>query len=466
VSEPEKISSSLDGEASLRSAAIATNSIASQRLEFLRYIGLTFSGKRDTWNVLGYPRKILPEEYPEAYRRGGVAARVVNILPKATWRGEGELVEDENPDISTEFERVFDRLNQRLKIWPTFQRLDILAAQGRYAVLLIGAKGSSILSEELKPGRPESLLYLTPFKETDASVQTWVTDIQSPRFGLPETYQLKQVDVTSPELQKPVHWSRIVHVPSEGFLDNEVYGPPALESVWNYLLDLDKVVGGGAEAFWLRANQGLHLDIAKDMDLPNTSDAIAALKEQAEDYKHQLTRWLRTRGVEAKVLGSDVADFKNPADVLMTLIAGTRGIPKRILFGSEMGELASSQDRTNWQDQIADRRTSYASPVIVRATIDRLIQYRFLPEPKQYDVQWASVANFSEMERIDAAKKAASLNDHGQIVITASEIRDKFLSMEPLDEADLPEEDEQVAKLEAALRKGGAINLVVKGNAD
>src|ERR1019366_8703222 len=100
--------------------------------------------------------------------------------------------------------------------------------------------------------------------------------------------------------------------------------------------DLDKCTGGGAEAFWLRANAGLHLDIDKDMALPQAKDTVAALKEQAEDYQNQQTRWLRTRGVTVSHLGSNVANFSGPADAILTQIAGTRKMPKRILTGSEM----------------------------------------------------------------------------------------------------------------------------------
>ena len=78
-----------------------------------------------------------------------------------------------------------------------------------------------------------------------------------------------------------------------------------------------------------------------------------------------------------------MANFSNPADAILTQIAGSKAIPKRILTGSEMGELASSQDRDNWKDQINGRQTGYAGPYIVRPLVDRLIKYGYLPTPKK-----------------------------------------------------------------------------------
>jgi len=58
--------------------------------------------------------------------------------------------------------------------------------------------------------------------------------------------------------------------------------------------------------------------------------------------------------IEPKVIGSGVDDLKdNPVyDRAIDNIASVTGIPKRILIGSERGELASSQDTKNWFDNV------------------------------------------------------------------------------------------------------------------
>lgn len=452
--------------AEVQSLRAMSQSILVDRAVFGRKTGLmTFNGQRDVDTVLGYADKLTPQDYRIRYERGGIAGRAVDALPKACWRGDGELIEDQDPEKETEFEAQWWLLNDRLKVWSTLQRLDILAQLGRYACLLIGAPGE--FDQEIPKGtKQDQIIFLTPFAEDDAAVSGLVSDGKDPRFGKPKGYKLKRTDIDSPDLQKDVHPSRIIHVPAEGFLDSDIYGPPALQGCWNDFDDLVKVSGGGSEAFWLRANQGLHLDIDKNMKIADAKNTLASLKAQAAEYKHQLTRWLRTRGVKATTLGSDVADFSGPQDAKLTLIAGTRGIPKRILTGSEMGQLASSQDRDNWQDQVQDRRTSYCSPIIARQFADRLLRYGYLPKPKEYSVRWPTNP-INAGERMDLAGKAAALNDHGMIVIEANEIRDKILEYEPLAEPDVPppEGDVAISQLENALRRGGVVNLVVRGAA-
>lgn len=466
-----------------------------ERFLLARAMGMTHGGKRDIYNVLGYDDVISWQQYKDRYDRGGIAARILNAYPSAVWRGEGEIIEDEDPKKETEFEKQWWDLNDQLNIWSTFQRAHVLSSIGSFSVILIGAPGD--LSTELPKGRPGGILYLrpigggvvqdtsshqkrsdslTPTLDANVAVKEWDEDSRSRRFGLPISYNLKFNNFSQKNSQRPVHWSRIIHIPSFGFVDDDVFGPPGLQDVWNYLLDLDKVVGGGAEAFWMRANAGLHLNVDKDTTFsanPAERDAeLESMRNQAEQYAHQMVRMIRTRGVDIEQLGSDVADFSDPTDSIITLISGTKAIPKRILTGSEMGQLASEQDRDNWNDAVDDVRTSYAHPVIVRPFIERLIQYGYLLKPSEWRTKWPESGAMSDVEKLDAATKMISLNDHGERVIEGNEVRE-FLGKEPFtpkqiqefeDKKKLDREEEDVVdELETALRKGGTISIAVKG---
>jgi len=430
--------------------ALSDAAVIMARVQFARQAGITFGGARDFYEIFGYDRIITDRQYRDTYARGGIAGRIVDALPNATWRGTVEVIEDEDPDKETAFEKAWVDLDQRLQIQAKLRRVDVLSGLSTYAVLLLGVPGD--LDTPMPKGNPGQLIYLTPFAggggpggdqrnraiaaDADATIEEFELDTTSPRFGLPKTYRLRRVDVASAQLQKAVHWTRVLHV-AEGCLDNDVYGAPALERVWNLLADLDKVTGGGAEAFWLRANQGLHIDVDKDMQAPDAKFAIEALKEQSEAYKHQLDRWLRTKGTDVKVLGSDVANFANPADAILTQIAGAKAIPKRILTGSEMGELASSQDRDNWRDQINGRQTSYAAPYIMRPLVDRLIEHGYLPTPAKgkdaYDIRWPHIQTLTEQERTQGAQAWAQTNaTMGEPVFTEAEIREKWADKAPL----------------------------------
>lgn len=455
----------------------AAASIILQRMAFLRQAGITFHGARDLYEILGYDRLLTNRQYRDRYARGGLAGRVVDVFPNACWRGSFDLVEnadeDEPPDPTkplTAFESAWKKLDQRLQIQTRIRKVDMLAGLSTYAVLLLGVKGKSTLDTPLPRGTgPDDLMYLSAFcggggpggdtrsravaMDADVTIMQFDVDPFSPRFGNPDLYQLRRTDVSSPELYRPVHWTRIIHI-AENALYDEVYGQPALERVWNLFDDLDKTTGGGAEAFWLRANAGLHLDIDKEMTLE--PDDVKQLKEQSEEYKHQLTRWLRTRGVKVETLGSDVANFGPPADAIITQIAGSKGIPKRILTGSEMGELASSQDRDNWKDQVTGRQLQYCAPHIVRPLIDRLVQYGYLPapegDPSNYSIKWPHLQVMTEAERSTGASQWAATNhNNGSTVFTSNEIRDHWFGMAPL----APEDIQPVAPGPAIPGPGG-----------
>ncbi len=434
----------------------AASSILYNRWQFLNQAGITFGGQRDNYQIFGYKRILTPKDYRDRYDRGGLAGALVDIMPDATWRGSVEVREDKDSKTDTTFEQAWKALDQRLQIQAKMLRVDKLSRLSNYAVLLIGTADGD-LTAEMPKGKPEQLIYLKPYSggggpggqrrsmmmgalDSECTIAEYETDRKNERFGFPKFYQLRQTELSTPEMQRPIHWSRILHV-AEGCLDNDVFGKPALERSWNDFDSLEKVTGGGAEAFWLRANAGLHLDVDKDMALaaPKAGEKteLEKLKDQAEDYAHQLTRMMRTRGVTVEQLGSDVANFSQPADAIITQIAGANRIPKRILMGTEAGELGSSQDRDNWKDNVNGRQTGYAGPYILRPFVDRLIAYGYLPVPKGgadvYDVVWPHVQTLTEDEKASGAQKWAEVNKAmGVTVFTDDEIRDKWYSFAPL----------------------------------
>lgn len=138
-----------------------------------------------------------------------------------------------------------------------------------------------------------------------------------------------------------------------------------------------------------------------------TAAAATALEEEAAEFHHGLRRILRTQGVDTKVLGAESADGEWLVDALFALIAGTTGIPKRILTGSEEGSLASTQDRHNWNERVAERERTVAEPMALRPFIDRMIELGALPEPK---------GDFDGGYRIDwPAQKATTIVEQGQV---------------------------------------------------
>jgi hypothetical protein len=402
--------------------------------------GITFGGRRNMYEVLGYKRQILVPDYRGRYRRNEVANRIVKALPKATWRGGAEIAEDKETEQDTEFEKDFRDLDNRLKVWDVFRRADILSGIGRYAIILITAPGA--MDTPLEHCTLDDIALLTPYAEGDATIQLYNTDEHSPRYGLPEFYMLKRG--VNPDgstalnniagIGKRVHWTRCIHI-ADGLLDDSIFGEPRLQCVWNRLDDLEKVAGGGAEAFWKRADQGKQFDLDPTMDL--TPEQIVEMQNEIDAFNHEGKRTMRTRGMKINEFGSDVADFKSPVESIISLISAGTGIPQRVLMGSEQGKLAAKQDKASWDNQVIDRQKDYAGPMIVRPFVDRLVLLGALTEPaKGYTVTWSTIQTMDDEQRAEIGKNWVASQS-----VTRNELRTRVLGLPALKDGD-PRGDE------------------------
>ena len=424
-------------------------SIIGPRAALSAALGKTFGGMRDLARVLGYKSSLDINDYRLCARRNPLGSRIIRAFPQGTWRGGGELIEDDEKQDYTPFEKQWHDLAVRLRLWRVFYRADVLAGLDRYSCILLGAPGA--LNTPLQDARgPEDLVYAKPYADDILTIEELESNSNDIRFGKPKMYRLKppkldkEVKVVNfPTLEdKMVHWTRVIHVCDD--LEDDLYGSPRLECVWNRLDDLDKVTGGGAEAFWLRANQGIQVDVEKEIDL--STEAEKRLDEEVDRYIHEISRVLRTRGTTVNTLGSEVADFKNPVAAIIAQICSGTGIPQRILMGSERGELASTQDRDNWFDQIGDRRLQFAEPNLINVLTDRLIEFKFLGKPAQYETRWSQLKSLDDGQKADLAIKIATVNKYqGETVVTADEIRDRVFGYPKLTEEQKKEEAAKAA---------------------
>lgn len=408
------------------------DSVLAARAALADMMGASFGGRRNMNRALGYKDKLTIRDYVERYERGGIAQRIVEARPSSTWRGGGEIIEDEDPEVTTDFEEEWDALNKRLSLWPAFEQADVKAGIGHYAIIVLGGPGD--LKTPLLRMRPEEFKYVSVFGEDEAKVDEIDTDRKSPRYGRPVFYSLVPNQLVDTLLKRiiftpdtKIHHSRVIHV-AEGA---PVYGRPRLKAVWNHLDNLDKVIGGGSESFWKRADAGMHFK--QDPKLKEMSDPDkVAFQAQLDAYEHDLSRYIRTRGIDIEALTAPVADFRGPSIAVMAQVSATTSIPQRILMGSERGELASSQDRDEWSERIQDRRVSFAGPVVVNQTINRLVELGTLPEPEQFEARWPMVKTLDDTSKVKIGKDLASMNkDMGEMVVSADEIRDRYLGLPP-----------------------------------
>ncbi|GAF88389.1 unnamed protein product, partial [marine sediment metagenome] len=252
------------------------------------------------------------------------------------------------------------------------------------------------------------LLYLRPFDESVVTVKTKEIDITSPRYGLPKTYFVNFKDnspgVISTE-SKVIHWTRILHVADNREI-SEIYGVPRMKSVYNRLLDLRKIVAGSGEMFWKGGFPGMALKLGDNASAP-VGDDLTAVRAQIKDYQDGLQRWLAIENVDIQELKPQIADPEPHIKTQLQYICATLGIPYRIFLGSEAAHLASTEDKDTWNKRIARRQEEYVSPMLIRLSIDRLIIFGVLPEPKEgeYFIQWPDLGALGEKEIAEIAGK-------------------------------------------------------------
>jgi hypothetical protein len=406
--------------------------------------------RRNLPEVLGYKPRLTYADYKQCYERRDLAHRLICAYPEATWSQPPTVEEDDQDDVQTPFEMAWQSLVMRLGVYARLVRTDVLANLGQYSVLLIGLRGQPDLAQPARPVRsPDDVLFLAPYSEEFAAIDAFETDPASPLFGQPARYKVNftrgqaSTSRTLPRKEGFVHASRVLHV-AEDCLDDEVYGIPRLKPVFDRLDDLLKVVGGSAEFFFRGAGRLIGLEGLPNYQLQPGDEA--AFMKSIEEFQYRLKDYIRVEGATIKELNGQAASPRDHFDVLIDLIAGTTGIPKRILTGSERGELASSQDQEQWLQRVSRRQTTFAEHQMLRPLIDRLILLRALPTPAQpYQVLWENLFALSAATQAEVAQHVATaLSQYAgpgmaDTVVPPEEFRSTYLGLPPESEYETPD---------------------------
>lgn len=387
--------------------------------------GMMMGGKRDLYNIFGYNRIIDYSSLRDRFQRQDIVKRIVEMPVQAIWDFPPELDADFNTARVIDAMQDFD---DRLDIYQAFSRADKLLSFGRFSVIVLGLPGP--LDQQVPMGlSAKDLVYIQPYGERDISMAKFDTDQYSPNFGMPLHYMVNVKTQEDSVVPVRVHHSRVIHV-VDSPLEHNLIGIPRLEFVYNLLDDILKVAGGSAELFWILANRGMQVNVDKDMDM--TTEDQDDLQAELDEYSNDLRRYIRTRGVEVKPLGSSVADPTGTFRVLIGLLASATGIPQRILMGSEAGQLASEQDRANWAETVDKRRTNFALPSILKPFSRRMTEFGIFTQ-KMPIFKWGDAFHQNPLERAQTmaqfARAAVNLSRQHQFGNPITSMEEARLSM-------------------------------------
>ena len=373
-------------------------------------MGKQYSGKRDIYKALGYPDEADLDftYYLAKYDRQDIASTIIDKPVDKTWNGEIEIIEEDTSLEDSKLAKEWDTLNEDLKVKTNLVRLDKLTGLGQFGIMLFGFSDVKERKDfkEAVGGEKLKLLYVKPFGEGSVTIDEWETDTSNERYGMPRYYKVLAGEPGNDGVgtEITVHHSRVIHIVGES-LSSDVYGRPRLKPVVNRLEDLEKIFGGDAEMFWRGARPG-YTAIGKD-DYEMSDTAWEDLEDELDKYEHDLRRFITAQGIDIKTLEQQVADPINHIDVQLQAISAKTNIPKRILIGSERGELSSSQDQNEWLSYIKTRMEEFAEPQILRPFIDKCMEHGILTKVENYNVLWEDLFAQSEKEKVDLGKARA-----------------------------------------------------------
>lgn len=429
------------------------------RLALASQMGFQYRGARDLYQALGYPTRLTYDDYYARYLRQDMAKAIIDRPVKASWKGALSVIEDVKP-TNTQFETEWNKLFEKLKLKSLFIRADKLTGIGEYSIILLGlndVRSNDDFKNPVKKSNGLKLLYAKPVGQAAATIDRFDENITSERYGLPLLYKVKtSVPGTlkgHKQMELTVHYTRVIHL-VEDVLEDEVYGTPRLQAVYNRLMDLEKLVGGDAEMFWRGARPGYTGKL--DPDFQITSEGMEELKNQIDEFEHNLRRILVNEGVDYQALQQQIADPRSHVEVQMQMISAVTGIPKRILTGSERGELSSAQDKQEWVSYVASRREEQNEPMILRPFIDRCIDIGVLPKPKngKYLIVWDKLFSLSDMDKVNMGKVRAmalreySMNPMAQELMPFDLFCEFFLNMDQTQIERTMEENDNTFKAE------------------
>lgn len=399
----------------------------------------------------GYPLSVDVTNLKNAYLRGDIARRVVELYPSESWSEDPDIYETEDEDRVTRFEQGVLDIDEKFNLLATIERADILSGIGQFGIILLGIDDNRPLEQPvegfdektgtIKPSPGRKLIYMRPFDETFVEIKEWEANEASPRYGQPTVYSIKFdsefeagtskiVPTADPSARvtsigdRGVHWTRIIHL-ADNRGNSDVYGMPRLEVVYNRILDLKKIVSGSAEMFWKAGWQGVAIEAP--LYAPNGASIsldFDSIKEQFLLYEESFQKYIALQGAEIKTLNPGISDPSAHVEVQLLLIATALACPLRIFKGAEVGQLASGQDIIAWNKRMSKRRKKYVTPYVIRPVINRLISLGVLPAPSsgasdsdtkgnrpgevdtpRYFVDWPDLNTPSDEDKASVAQK-------------------------------------------------------------
>lgn len=364
------------------------------------------------WCEYGFPEHITADMLEAMWRRGGVAYGAVAKLVGNCWKTNPTVVEggeENSTKKESAIEKQFDKIAKDLRLWKAFRRADELRLVRRYSALILfyTDEDAKDWATPVKNGRTLAEVRPVSSKALKPGDQDAMTG-RITSWSYQETNQQGQ-----PTDTKTIHPDRIF-----------ILGDPScdalgwLEPVYNDLVSLEKLCGGGGESFLKNASRQLALEFEKDVDLASLAQMhgvpIAELHEVFQEVARDMNRGNDTvmaiQGGKVTPITSVVPDPAPIYNTNLQNIAAGVDIPAKIIVGSQTGERASTEDRQYFNARCQARRIGELTDEI-QDFIAKIAKAGVFSAPEEITIAWDDLNESTAGEKLANAKIMAEINE-------------------------------------------------------
>lgn len=373
--------------------------------------------KHNYYRDFGWPEQLSFTHFYRMYLRNSIASAVVDRTIDKVWQEDPEIWESHEPAASKAEADIADRFAD-IRVWRQLADVDRRAMVGRYAAAILRLADGQPFDQPVQrvPGGLMGLVDIIPAWESQLYPVNWDENVLSINYGKPTMFQFSEASIADTNNAAPrsfaVHPDRVIIWSADG----TVHGHSELESIYNDLIDCEKIKGAGGEGFWkssrgsisLEAPEGVSPDqLALSMGV-DISGLRREINDQIDDWQSGFDKGLMLGGLKAQTLSISLPSPEHFFAGPIQSISAARRIPMRELMGSMSGQRASDEDARQWALTCMARRVNRCKPLILEF-INRLERWGIIAH-RDWFVGWADLTESTAEGKMERAFKMAEIN--------------------------------------------------------
>lgn len=387
-----------------------------RRISHINGDAYRLSTKHDHAKDFGWPENLGFAQFYRMYCRNSIAAAVVEKTVSKTWQDDPQIWETEEATKSKIEEDIRSRFED-LRVWQQLAEADRRGMVGRYSAIILRIGDGKPFDQpvEKAAGLP-ALKGIIPAWESQLYPVQWDQDVNSESYGLPTMFQFSEAQITDANNSAPrsfaVHPDRVIIWSADG----TVVGRSRLESIYNDLIDVEKIKGAGGEGFWKSSRGALTVEAPEGMNPAQLAQSMqtdvaglrAKLNDQVDDFQSGFDKMLMLGGMTARPISITLPSPEHFFAGPIQSICASWLIPMRELMGSQSGQRASDEDSRQWALTCNSRRVNFCKPLI-REMLNRFEKWGIIPE-RDWVIGWQDLTESTAEAKMDRAFKMQDIN--------------------------------------------------------